>query len=231
MIRLFWLAMFALSVNPALGAEESGLAVACPDKSFIRPFIMMCGHNKYVAMQARICGDAVVESWQAASQRLIPMLQSRGKISNQNISEEDARRNYQDTVNGLIAQIQVMQRYTAVIADYPKVMIDLGNSTGDSTSLSCFNEAFHKVQEIVSYLDDEIIRAKKLRKSTMSLRDLADSRHKTMENSLGSKIVSKPMGGKNKGRVPAGKSPRSSSTITGKIHKAIDFGPPKKPKP
>lgn len=215
--------------SPAYAISEVELLASCPTKEAMQPFIMMCGHNLIVAQHAQNCRDAVVESWQGATKRLLPILQSRGKTGNQNVSEDETRRSYQDAILELIAQIQLMQRYTAVIADYPQVMIDLGGSTGDDTSLSCFNDAFHQVQAIVTFLDAEIVRAKKIRQSAMQLRDLAGSRHQTLENSVVDHKITR--GVSSSAPAKKGKSPSKASKITGKIRDRVDFDDMGKPKP
>lgn len=82
-----------------------------------------------------------------------------------------------------------MQKYTALIAQYPSVMIDVGGSTGDDDSLSCFNDAFHQVQEIATHPHDEIIRAKKIKRSAQALMNLAAGRQQGLSTSLTSGAV------------------------------------------
>jgi hypothetical protein len=189
------------------------LPAVCPSHLQMEEFILMCGQNKYVAAQALHCANALSVSWQTAANQLLPALKSRGKQGNQSELEADALASYWDAVNAVDDQIRQMQQYTAIIEMYPKIMIDAPASTGDKTSLSCFNEAFHQVQEIVTHLDKEIVRAKSVKKSAMSLAGVASSRQQSLATSIGPGSVRNV----ETASSPRGTSPRSASTITGEI--------------
>lgn len=205
--------LLGFTIN-ARAENEISIAVSCPSPAQIDPYILMCGHNPYVALQARYCADELVASWTKAAQELVPRLQARGQSGMQHQSEDDTRKDYHDAIRAISFQIKQMQYYTALIADYPFVMIDVGGSTGDETSLSCFNEAFHQVQDIVTYLDGEIVRAKKIKKSATALMELSASRHQNLAGSLGGGPVGGPAG---KGGIE-GSYQNSASTITGEIN-------------
>jgi|GEM_PF-3024242 len=196
---------------------ESVFSVSCPTAAQIDPYVMMCGHNRFVALQARYCADELVDSWRNAAQSLVPVLQSRGQVRNQSHSEANTSRNYLDAIRSIEEQVVQMQRYTAIVADYPKIMIDLPNSQGDATSLSCFNDAFHQVQEIVTYLDGEIVRAKKVRESAISLMSVSDARQQGLATSLSKEITKSTANAP----LPIGSTPRSASTITGEIRQEL----------
>lgn len=48
--------------------------------------------------------DAVVASWNATAERLMPVLQSRGKVGKQHQTEGDSQQNYWDTVVALTSR-------------------------------------------------------------------------------------------------------------------------------
>jgi hypothetical protein len=196
---------------PALARSSP---VSCPTAAQMEPFIYMCGENRYVAIQAQICAQEAADTWNAAAQKLLPILQAQESPNAQDHSEENARRSYVDTVNALSAQITLMQKYADIIEQYPRAMIDLPNSTGDATSLSCFNEAFHQVGDVLKFMDDEIIRAKHIREAATKLMIASNSRRGSFESIRDASMVS----GKNFGGGPFR---ADESSITGEIQNAL----------
>lgn len=183
----------------------------------------MCGQNKYIALQARYCANSLTQEWKAAANRLVKIMQppKQKNKDRQSDAEEKSMRDYQRTIQEVYEQIRAMQKFTAVISEYPKVMIDAPGSTGDSTSLSCFNEAFHQVQDIVSYLDGEIVRAKQIRRSAESLMHTSVS----LQTGFGSLANSQSPSALSSKESVFGKNSRASA-ISGEIRNVLQSSRP-----
>lgn len=153
-----------LALSPAaLGAEKKDQA--CREgKSFLNE-IHNCGQNKVAAGYAEKCANASLSAVKAAGGALAAHMEAAKKSleAGQAAGMNDARKRLQTTVAALGMQIVAMQKSAALIADYPKVMIDYPDGKDDETSAGCFSPVFNKIQDIVSGLDREIVKAKEAR--------------------------------------------------------------------
>lgn len=208
--------IFLLGNPGAAHAGRSALDEACPAPAEFEARILRCGQNEDVAAQAAFCAQEVADSWAAATALILPELRALGKNGNQSVTEADSKHAYKKALHSIEAQVELMQFYTARLEKYPLAMIDVPGSSGDESSLDCFNEAFHSVQKQIDFLDDEIIQAKKTYETTADMMDLSGSRQVAMADSL-SRELSR---GASRAPVPSGVSSRTESTVTGKIEKA-----------
>jgi hypothetical protein len=198
----------------AAAAHDAKLELACPDPAEFERHILRCGQNENVAAQATFCAYAIADSWNSATSRILPSLRNLGKNGNQNAAEADSKQAYKSALLSIEQQIGLMQFYTARLEQYPFAMIDLSGSKGEEDSLSCFNSAFHQVQETINFLDDEIIRAKKTYETTADMMDSSASRQVALADSLGGNLSLS----KKRVEVRAGKSLLSESAITGNLN-------------
>lgn len=205
-----------LGIPGAALAGKSALDEACPAPAEFEARILRCGQNEDVAAQAAFCAQEVADSWAAATALILPELQALGKSGNQSVTEADSKHAYKKALHSIEAQVELMQFYTARLEKYPLAMIDVPGSSGDESSLDCFNDAFHEVQKQIDFLDDEIIQAKKTYETTADMMDLSGSRQVALADSLSRELT------KSAKRAPllSGVSPRAQSTVTGKIDKA-----------
>ena len=115
----------------------------------------------------------------------------------------DARNRLATTLTALSGQIVAMQKSAALIADYPKVMIDFPDGKDDETSAGCFSPAFNKIQDIVSEIDREIVNAKRARAQAKAFLATLGSSSADMTAVTRAKALSGP-GPASAAKLPAG---------------------------
>lgn len=191
------LLLVLLAALPAAAAEKK--QPACREgKSFFNE-IYNCGQNKVAAAYAEKCAAVSLAAVKSAGAALAAQMELARKnlSSGQSAGMNDARSRLKTTVDTLSLQIVAMQKSAALIADYPKVMIDYPDGVDDETSAGCFSPAFNKIQDIVTNLDQEIVKAKQAREQA-----------KTFLASLGS--ASADMTAVTSAKVSGGPKPASS---------------------
>lgn len=174
-----WNLLFLLPASLARAGDD-GMVPVCPSVPELETQMMSCGDNYYAAEKAEECADTIKESWKAAAAKLQKILATQGR--HQSDSEAVAAADYKKAMAATKAQIEQMQAGTALVAAYPEVMINFPDAADEEASLSCFNEAFDRVQKAVSDLDDEIIAAKKVYEEAERLK-VSSSSHETKLNS------------------------------------------------
>ncbi len=210
----FLIVLLAVPAGCAFAGDDE--VSVCPSLQELDNQLISCGDNYFAAELAKECSDKIVTSWKTAAALLQPQLLASGR--NQSVSEAETKASYEKAAATLKTQIIYMQEGTALIASYPDVMIDFPDSKGEEASLSCFNEAFADVQDIVKGLDKEIVAAKKVYELAKKLRDTAGTRQSGLDKSLisGLSEAGKMAKGSSGGAVARrGKSPRAPSDITG----------------
>lgn len=153
--------ILALALASPLWAAEKKQPACREGKSFLKE-IYNCGQNKLAATYAEKCANHSLAAVKAAGGALAAQMEA-AKLSlstGQAAGMNDARKRLATTVMALGAQIAAMQKSAALISAYPKVMIDYPDGKDDETSAGCFSPAFNKIQDIVSNLDQEIVKAK-----------------------------------------------------------------------
>jgi hypothetical protein len=178
MIFLYFI--FAISVE----ASEKSLLLACPHYELMATDIWNCGENANAIPYAKNCAKAISDSWKKESALLASLMQGtkKGSASEQRQSFSNSMQDYRNSILALDRQIALMQKYTNIVSDYAKGMIDFPGSTGDATSAECFNSAFHDLQAVVTKLDDEIINAKNAREEAARLWGISGSYQGKIEN-------------------------------------------------
>lgn len=161
-MKILLLALVLAYPAPAAAKKDDSCRAG---KSFLQE-IYNCGQNKVAAAYAEKCANISLAAVKAAGGALAVQMEAAKKSlgSGQTAGMNDARKRLQTTVAALGLQIVAMQKSASLIADYPKVMIDYPDGKDDETSAGCFSPAFNKIQDIVTNLDQEILKAKAARK-------------------------------------------------------------------
>jgi len=178
-ILFLFLVFLTAMAQPHAHAEEVSV---CPSLDELDAQILNCGDGYFAAEMARECADKVIASWQLAADQLKSTLEVSG--SDQKVSAMEAKNDYDKTMRLLKAQILHMQEGTSLVASYPDVMVDFPDSNGEEESLSCFNEPFEEVQKIVTNLDQEIIKAKKVYAAAKEMKSIAGDRQRKLDASI-----------------------------------------------
>ncbi len=184
------------------------MVIDCPHVQEVADEVINCGANKFAAMEAQLCSDQVIDSWNTAAENLKPLL-LRDAGNKQDTSQTNTRADYDKALAALDAEIALMQRYTDLIAAYPSAGIDFPEGESDETSAPCFNDAFHKIQDIVTNLDKQIIQAKRVRKLAAGLRGNSDQFHQNLAASLNDALAKGALVGKK------GANTNGASDVTG----------------
>lgn len=186
------LLLVLLVTHPAAAAEKKQ-PVCREGKSFFNE-IYNCGQNKLAAQYAEKCANASLAAVKAAGTALALQMEAARKFlgSSQASGMNDARSRLKTTVDTLSLQIVAMQKSANLIADYPKVMIDYPDAKDDETSAGCFSPAFNKIQDIVTNLDQEIIKAKEARAQAMAFLATLGSASSDMKAVAGAKVTNGP---------------------------------------
>jgi hypothetical protein len=185
--------LLALLVAYPAAAAEKKQPVCREGKSFFDE-IYNCGQNKLAAQYAEKCANASLSAVKAAGAALAAQMEAARKTlgAGQASGMNDARSRLQITVNALGTQIVAMQKSAALIADYPKVMIDYPDAKDDETSAGCFSPAFNKIQDIVTNLDQEILKAKQARSQAKAFLATLGSASTDMRGVAGAKVSNGP---------------------------------------
>jgi len=202
------LVLIAFLLAPTARAADKKVKIDCPHVQDLSDEVFNCGSNKFAAMEAQACSDQVVATWTQASDLLKPLL-ARDAGNKQDTAETNTSADYEKAIKALDAEILLMQNYTALIASYASVTFDFPDGRDDSTSPDCFNKPFHQIQDIVSNLDKEIVRAKKVRKLAAQLRGTSDAYHKNLSMALSDAIATGSL------QAKSGAHARPVSDITG----------------
>ncbi|HEY8280247.1 MAG TPA: hypothetical protein VIH99_11530 [Bdellovibrionota bacterium] len=186
-------------------AAEDELGI-CPSVEDVDNEIISCGSNAYVGQKAKQCSDAIIASWKTASAALKVQLAANAAVDSQNVSEEKTFRDYDQTIRSLDKQIAYMVENTSLIVSYTERMVDFPEGVDDATSAQCFNDPFHEISDLVWNLDEEIIRAKKIRQMAVDMRATAHTRHKNFDRSIFEGLMSEKTVAAGRGHSVNGKS-------------------------
>jgi hypothetical protein len=201
-----FIGLLLLLAWPMLARAED--VSVCPSLEELDDQIINCDDGYFVSEKARECADKVLASWRLAADELKKKLESSGRT--QNVSTVEAAKDYDKAMATLKVQILALQESTELVASYPDVMVDFPDAESDEDSLSCFSEPFQQVQETVTELDHEIIRAKKVYTEAKKMREVAKGRSQKLDAAVFAELGARaPAGHK------SGKSTRSASDVTG----------------
>jgi hypothetical protein len=195
--------------------RTSHAIATCPAPAAIAPRILNCGKNPVATQFAATCARQVLAEEMAAGRALqLVMADLSKKIAQaQSGTMTDARQRLELAITTLTGQILNLQKNTDTLASYAQVMVDVPSSTGDATSLQCFNPSFHALQKVVSRLDDEIIASKRARTTAIALATMLADQEGNLNASFDPAVRKEPV--KDARSTPSGKSQQQRSWVTG----------------
>lgn len=127
--------------------------------------------NKLAVDYAQACSDSLIAASRAQGAALAAVMNSlKAQLGDaQNRSMTDTAKRLKISIDQLTAQIKNLQKGTGTILAYPEVMIDFPEGKDDNTSAECFSKNFHKLQDIVDNLSNEIMNSKHARETALQM--------------------------------------------------------------
>ena len=182
----------------------------CPSpKAFVND-IYNCGANEVAVRIGQQCSDHMMAeakvqgaALQAALELMKPALGD-----GQNLSMSDTAKRLKIAIDQFSRQIVRMQKQTKQVASYTEAMIDFADGEDDDTSAECFSRNFHKLEDVVNGMTDEILKSKAAREAALQMLATVNQRDTNLDASLdgfNGKLPGSPAAAS--GRVPAASAP------------------------
>ena len=186
-------AFFQLTPNATFAAD---LEIACPPAAALYDKIYNCGGNSIASSYAMTCSNAISLSWNQAQKKVQTLLASNAKNSThqQGSSEGNAGADYQNAMEILRSQINLMEIYTDRLADYTNSMVDLQTGVDDDSSLDCFSDAYHTIQNIIDQLYDQRENAIRTYMTATALGTTSDLFHANLVDTRPNTLLSATLG-------------------------------------
>jgi hypothetical protein len=208
----------AFAEGPGKTPAKKPKLVACPEGAKIEKEIYNCGRNSFPVKLAKVCEKALTrqseESGHALADLMSELNSSAPGAGAQGASLEDARSRLGLAISNLTTQIHDLQQSADRVARYTLVMIDAPDGVDDETSLDCFSENFHALQDVVTRLDKEIVDAEAARAKAIDLAETLGDRAAKLTGP-GGKSAHAGKASRDREPAPAARKQGGASDITG----------------
>lgn len=187
--------------------------VECVSLEQLNNEIRWCTDNTRAVAYAEDCSKRMAEAWDEASREL-KQLQAGGGSQSADFLRTGAK--YRATIDRMAYLTGQVVRNADLIARYPEVMADYPGRTSAEDSLPCYQNAFAKIQKIVTQLDTKGREGVQALVVTSELEERVASRTGGLDSSSLVKPVSTAAGDSAPERLPASsKHSNGASDITG----------------
>lgn len=211
LLAFILLAVPAASQAKAPVPDKSWPKVECASFAKLNSEIQYCSENTKAVAYAEECAKKLTDAWEQAASDLKALQKSSGS---QQAGFQSSSSKYRNTIDRMAYLTGQLVRSADLIASYPNAMVDNSAAKSQSDSFPCYQQAFQKIQKVVSDLDRRSHEGVQALVATSALEENVIARSEDIESdSLVKSVSSDP---KTEGRTPASKRhKRDASDITG----------------